>query len=302
MNDIDLEALVATLPCWRGRPSIAPLPGGLSNAAFVVDDGHARYVARCGHDIPVHHVFRDDERAASIAAHEAGLSPELVYAQPGVMVLRYVEGRTLRECDLAINAERILALLSVCHSRMGSMVTGPAGMFWVFHVIRDYARTLRAASAAGEADLARYAGLADALEACQTPLPIVFGHHDLLPGNFIDDGSRLWLIDWEYGGFGTAMFDLANFASNAGLPADGERWLLEASFGTPVSEAIQRAFEAMKVASALREAMWGMVSAVHLAAPGADYEAHTDEYLARAEVALARYVERYGELALPWRR
>ena len=46
------------------------------------------------------------------------------------------------------------------------------------------------------------------------PLPIIFGHHDLLPTNFMDDGKRLWLIDWEYGGFGTAMFDLANIASN----------------------------------------------------------------------------------------
>ena len=46
------------------------------------------------------------------------------------------------------------------------------------------------------------------------PLPIVFGHHDLLPTNFMDDGKRLWLIDWEYGGFGTAMFDLANISAN----------------------------------------------------------------------------------------
>ena len=55
------------------------------------------------------------------------------------------------------------------------------------------------------------------LEQAQVPLPIVFGHHDLLPGNFIDDGKRLWLIDWEYGGFGTAMFDLANLSSNGGF-------------------------------------------------------------------------------------
>ena len=56
-----------------------------------------------------------------------------------------------------------------------------------------------------------------ALEQAQVPLPIVFGHHDLLPGNLIDDGTRLWLIDWEYGGFGTAMFDLANLSSNGGF-------------------------------------------------------------------------------------
>ena len=53
------------------------------------------------------------------------------------------------------------------------------------------------------------------------PLPIVFGHHDVLPTNFMDDGQRLWLIDWEYGAFGTAMFDLASIAANNSFDAAG---------------------------------------------------------------------------------
>ncbi len=52
----------------------------------------------------------------------------------------------------------------------------------------------------------------------------------------------------------------------------------------------------MKVASALREAMWGMVSAIHLAVPGADYPAHVDDDLVRTEAALAGYRERHGAL------
>ena len=138
--------------------------------------------------------------------------------------------------------------------------------------------------------------LADALEAQQAPLPIVFGHHDLLPGNLIDDGKRLWLIDWEYGGFGTAMFDLANLAANGRFTADDDRRLLESYFRQPPSDAVQRSFDAMKVASALREALWGMVSSIHLSVPGADYAAHAAEYLARTEVALEHYVARHGTL------
>jgi len=140
----DLEARVSALPCWQGRPTVAPLPGGLSNTAFVVDDGRGRYVVRCGHDIAVHHVSRECERAASMAAHAAGLSPELVYAAPGVMVVRYIEGRTLAESDLQTMHERIVPLLATCHRDVGTYLAGPAGCFRVFHVIRDYARTLRA--------------------------------------------------------------------------------------------------------------------------------------------------------------
>ena len=295
---VDLEARIAALPCWRGKVKLEPLHGGLSNTAFVVDDGRERYVARCGGDIPVHHVFRDRERAASIAAHAAGLSPELVYAEPGVMVIRHIDGRTFAEAEMRANIARIVPLLATCHRELARHLAGPANTFWVFHVIRDYARTLQAARGGSDGELSRYVALADALEAQQMPLPIVFGHHDLLPGNFIDDGKRLWLIDWEYGGFGTAMFDLANLAANGSFSPADDRLLLEAYFRQPVSDEIQRSFDAMKVASALREALWAMVSAIHLAAPGADYRAHAADYLARTEAALACYAERHGNLVV----
>lgn len=296
MTTADLEARIAALPCWRGKVKLQSLHGGLSNIAFVVDDGRERYVARCGGDIPVHHVFRDRERAASVAAHAAGLSPELVHAAPGVMVFRFIDGKTFAEADMRANIARIVPLIATCHREVGRHLAGPANMFWVFHVLRDYARTLQSTRGDADGELSRYVALADALEARQMPLPIVFGHHDLLPGNFIDDGKRLWLIDWEYGGFGTAMFDLANFATNGSFSLADDRLLLEAYFRQPVGDAIQRSFDAMKVASALREAVWAMVSAVHLAVPGADYSAHVADYLARTDAALARYVERHGKL------
>jgi thiamine kinase-like enzyme len=92
------------------------------------------------------------------------------------------------------------------------------------------------------------------------------------------------------------MFDLANLAANGNFSPADDQLLLGAYFQQPVNDEIQRSFDAMKVASALREAVWAMVSAIHLAAPGADYRAHTAEYLARTESALARYAERHGNL------
>ena len=295
----DLLDKAAHLACWRGPVELQPLKGGLTNISYVATCLGEKFVVRCGADIPVHHVFRDRERAASIAGHVAGLSPELVHAEPGVMVFRYVAGRTFAEADLRTDIVRIVPLLARCHRDVARHLGGPANSFWGFHVIRHYSRTLRAAGRHGDAELARYVALADALEAQQVPLPIVFGHHDLLPGNFLDDGERLWLIDWEYGGFGTAMFDLANLAANGSYSPAEDRALLEAYFEQPVRDEIWRAFDAMKVASALREAAWAMVSAVHLPVPGADYAAHAADYLARTEAALARHVERHGRLAMP---
>src|SRR5262245_57886946 len=115
---LDLEARISALRCWRGKVKLEPLRGGLSNLSFVVDDGSERFVVRCGGDIPVHHVFRDRERAISVAAHAAGLSPELVYAEPGIMVLRHIEGTTFTEADLRTNIGRIVSLLATCHRKL----------------------------------------------------------------------------------------------------------------------------------------------------------------------------------------
>ena len=97
----------------------------------------------------------------------------------------------------------------------------------------------------------------------------------------MDDGKRLWLIDWEYGAFGTAMFDLANLSSNGEFDKAGDAALLDAYFDGRVDDGLRRAFIAMKAASLLREALWAMVSDVHLKTPGVDYKAHARTYLDR---------------------
>lgn len=275
----DLEEKVANLACWEGPVVLEPLKGGLTNLSFVASHRGEKFVVRCGEDIAVHHVFRDRERAASRAAFAAGLSPEVIHAELGITVLRFVEGRTFEEADLRANVGRLALLLKQCHENVGRYVRGPANIFWVFHVIRDYVALL-------DADR-RYLEIADRLEQAQVPLPIVFGHHDLLPGNVMDDGRRLWLIDWEYGGFGTALFDLANLSSNGAFGATEDAALLDAYFAGKTDASLNRAFSAMKAASALREALWAMVSDVHLKTPGVDYKAHARDYLNRFESLMA---------------
>jgi thiamine kinase-like enzyme len=279
MADDALLQRLAALPCWLGTISLEPLKGGLTNLSFVAEDRGEKFVVRCGGDIPVHHVFRDRERAASRAAFQAGLSPEVVYVEPGITVLRFIDGRRFTEADMRQNLDRLVPLLKTCHREVGRRLQGPASMFWVFHVIREYVRL-------ADAD-AKYLALADALESRQVPLPIVFGHHDLLPGNFMDDSQRLWLIDWEYGAFGTAMFDLANLSSNGEFDGALDAALLAAYFEGPIGPELKAAFAAMKAASALREALWAMVSDIHLKTPGVDYQAHARDYLRRFERLMA---------------
>ena len=127
-------------------------------------------------------------------------------------------------------------------------------MFWVFHVVRDYAATLRRAGSRMVKELPRLLAINGELERLVTPVDIVFGHNDLLAANFIDAGDRLWIVDWDYAGFGSPLFDLANLASNNGFEEGRERRLLEAYFGSPPDGGLMSRYGAMKCASLMREA------------------------------------------------
>jgi thiamine kinase-like enzyme len=289
------EQRVRALAVWRGIKSIAPLKGGVSNASFTVEDSTGKYVARVGEDYPCHQVSREREGIAARAAFEVGLSPEVTYTEAGIMVVRFLEARTYGEADVRANAGACVDIVKRCHRDMGKRISGQGAIFWVFQILRDYAHTLKAGKHRHAAEVPRWMEIAETLESAQTPLPIVFGHHDLLPTNFMDDGKRLWLIDWEYGAFGTAMFDLANIASNNSFEEEGELQILETYFDRKPAQAQLRAFYAMKSASALREAMWGMVSERHLSAPGVDYIAYAAEYLGRFERVYAEYNSKFGK-------
>jgi thiamine kinase-like enzyme len=284
----DDAARIAALACWRGAPRIAPLAGGMTNRNYVVADDAGRHVVRLGTDMPHHMILRWHEAAAARAAHAAGLSPEIEHAEPGVLVMRHVDGRSLTPEDMRAHARlpAIAALLRRCHRELPRYLVGPALAFWPFQVVRSYIAALRAARSPWTPRLGEFAALADRLEDGLAPMPFVFGHNDLLAANLIDDGRRLWLIDWDYAGFGSPLFDLANLASNNGLGAAAQDALLQAYFGVPPDEALRRDMAAMRIVSLLRETLWSMTSELHPTVDF-DYAAYTRENLARLEAELA---------------
>ncbi len=278
----------ASLACWTGPVDPTPLDGGITNTNFIVEDAGRRFVVRIGEDIPIHQVMRFNELAASRAAHAAGVSPAVHHAEAGALVLDFVEGKTLSEEDVRRQPvlERIVPVIAQCHREIPKHVRGPALAFWVFHVLRDYAATIIEGDSPHTDLLPVLMKRAEILEERVGPVTLVYGHNDLLPANFIDDGERIWLIDWDYAGFNSPLFDLGGLASNNGLSPSQEDWLLETYFDAPATDALRDSYRAMKCASLLRETMWSMVSEIH-SSIDFDYAAYTHENLARFEASWA---------------
>jgi len=285
----DPKGWAAGLSCWSGAVEPKPVGGGITNANFRVEDAGGSFFVRIGDDIPLHGVMRFNEAAASRAASAAGLSPEIVHEEPGALVFRFVEGRPLEAADLRKpeTLRRALALVQRAHAQLPRHLRGPTLAFWVFHVVRDYLHTLRADGSRLGGELPRLLSAADALERAVGPIDLVFGHNDLLAANFLEAGERLWLIDWEYAGWGSPLFDLGGLASNNALPEEQERWMLETYFGRS-DAALWHSYGAMKCASLLRETLWSAVSEIH-SNLDFDYEAYTAENAARFEAAFAGF-------------
>ncbi len=293
MNDTDASAAqVRRLACWQGPVDIAPLGGGITNRNFTVRHAGDDFVVRIGEDIAEHNISRRFELAAARAAWAAGIGPEIVHAEPGALVMRRIEGRTLAPQDVREPAmlARILEVVRACHHEIPRHYSGPAPMFWVFQVLRDYSRRLAAGPSAWHEQLPLLEQAAAVLERAVGAIEVVFGHNDLLAANLIDDGRRLWLIDWEYAGFNSPLFDLGGLASNNELDADAESGLLEAYFGSAPDAGLLARYRAMKCASLLRETLWSMVSELH-SALDFDYAAYTRENLARFEQAWRDFAE-----------
>ena len=255
---------VLMLPIWQGDVRAEPLAGGITNLNFVVRDAVRKVVVRVGDDIPVHQILRFNELSASRAAFEAGVSPAVIYHQPGLLVIDFIEGRTLDATDLQQDAmlDQAVTLVARAHRDMPKYLRGPAVLFWVFHVLRNYAATLRDGQSRHIARLTDLLRQAERLECAIGPIDLIFGHNDLLPANFLHDGTRLWLIDWDYAGYNSPLFDLGGLAANHRLGEAQERRMLAAYFGQTDGD-LWRRYLAMKAAAALREALWSMVSEIH---------------------------------------
>jgi thiamine kinase-like enzyme len=277
---------VANLDFWASPVEPKPLAGGITNTNFVVDDRGELFVVRVGEDIPVHGVMRFNEVAAARAAYAAGISPEIVYSAEGIFIMRFIEGKTLTEPEVREpnNLKRIIHLIQACHNEIPKHFMGAALVFWPFHVCRNYIHTAREGNSRMIDHLPRFLEVNEELEKTVGEIKLVFGHNDLLAANFIDDGKRLWLLDWDYAGYNTALFDLANLSSNNELSPAQEDWVLETYYQQAVTDGLRRRLAAMKCVSLLRETLWSIVSEIH-STLDFDYVDYTKKNLDRFENA-----------------
>jgi thiamine kinase-like enzyme len=281
-----LDAIIARLEPelgpFEGEPR--PLDGGITNRNFRVRFAGEELVLRvCDHGAEVLGIDRITEEIASRRAAAEKIAPPVVAFLSDVpaLVTRWLPGGGLTPEE--VRSPEVLRQVTRLLHRLHSCPALPTS----FDVFRLVERQRELAAALPES-YGRVMDLAGRIEAALTgpEHEHVPCHNDLLTANFVLDGRRVCIVDWEYAGMNDRYFDLGNLSVNNGFDDEHDRALLELYFDEPVTEARFASLQLFRIVSDFREAMWGAVQ-LRRSELDFDYGGYATEHFQRLERAAA---------------
>lgn len=279
--DATVSALINRIPRFRSRQiEVQALGGGLTNRNYCLTCGAERFVLRvAGENSELLGIDRQTEYDCARAAFGAGIAPEVLefYPEHKALLTRFVPGRVLTVNSIRNPPmlRRVVAALRQYHEAAGG-----AGAFSAFDTVRRYYAHAVQRQVTFPADIGPALEKLNRIEQeVGAPGQLCFCHNDLLASNLIYDGQEMWILDWEYAGKGDLFFDLGNLAANNRFGEELERELLKLYFGS-VRAADLRRLRLMRLASDMREAMWGFLQ-LGISTLSFDYQAYASGYLRR---------------------
>ncbi|HVF26318.1 MAG TPA: choline/ethanolamine kinase family protein [Anaerolineales bacterium] len=285
----DLSSILQRIPQFASAksPEITELSGGITNKNYKITVGGESYVLRMGGNETKHlGIDRKIEYECSLLASRIGVAPEpTAFLEPeGYIVARFISGKGIsaEEIGTEENIKRVIQAMKGYHA-----IEHFPGSFSPFRVAEEYAKTANSFDVKLPKKMEWYLEKSSEIEKAmygREPLKPRPCHNDLLNLNFIDDGTRIRILDWEYAGMGDIFFDLGNFAVQHEFNVEQDDILLLAYFGNP-TDAHRAHLKLMKIMSDLREAMWGMVQ-VGVSKLDFDYVGYSEKYFDRFEASL----------------
>jgi thiamine kinase-like enzyme len=244
LNDTELNGLLDQLPALAGRERrIEDLAGGLTNRNVKITTSNGVYVARCsGSSSNLLAIDRDNEYFNSRAAERAGVGAPVIDYRPdlGILLIEYLDGVTLTKDDFSREGVIAKAALA-CRTLHG----GPRfrNEFDMFTLQSQYLRIVEERKFRLPEDYLsfthQFASIRAALECGdQTRVPC---NNDLLAANFVEDGDKIWLIDYEYSGNNDPCFELGNIWRDNRLTLEQLEELVTAYYGRSTRHELARA-------------------------------------------------------------
>jgi aminoglycoside phosphotransferase (APT) family kinase protein len=282
-----IDAVQAQLGPLRDEP--VPLGGGITNHNFRACFGETEVVLRiAGRDTALLGIDRAAEHVATAAAAALDIAPAVLAFLPEheCLVTAFVAGvpvpdHLLREPPCLVPVARALRAFHEHGPHLATTFDLPRIARMYLTLAREHGAGIDQAAWDAALIAERIAGVLTDPE--HAPVPC---HDDLLGANILGDGTRVWLVDWEYAGQGDRYFDLGNLSINNGFTDADDRRLLEAYWDAPCTDRRFAALRLMRAMSDVREALWGVVQHA-LSDLDFDFSAYADRHLARLRATTA---------------
>jgi thiamine kinase-like enzyme len=237
--------------------------GGLTNRNYKIAAGQERYVLRIPGEKTSDYINRRVEAHNARAAAAAGVNAEVLFFDEGdgLMLCRYLDGCVSMTPELFLSrpgapARAARALRQIHRSGQQFQFR-----FELFSMIDEYLKVLAKLGAQlpdGYHDVVREAeAVRRALDS--RPAALAPCHCDPLSENFLDDGHRMWVVDWEYSGMNDPLWDLGDMSVEAGLDEARDREMMEAYCDGPPTPAIHGRMVIYKAMCDLLWTLWGLI-------------------------------------------
>jgi thiamine kinase-like enzyme len=286
---VAIEDVVMRMPGWVGREiRIEPIAAGLTNQNFRVEvDGEPFFVRLPGPSTDLLAVDRGNELHNTRAAAEAGIGPRVIHHDPatGAFVLDWIDGHTMSNEALQAPGMPIRIAEALRRLHAGPRFRDDFDMFRLtdYYLSVVDARSIRIPD--GYRDQLAEVALIEAALAAH-PLATVPCHNDLLAENYLDDGSKLWIVDYEYSGNNDPTFELGNTAQELGFDAARQEELCATYFGEATPALLAR----MRLQMIMSDVGWTLWAAIQAAISSIDYDfwGWAEERWDRASTAFER--------------
>lgn len=258
-------AALGRVPLFRGvrreDVEIEPL-GSLTNLSYKITTNSDAYVLRLPGDGTSEYIDRVAEEHNSRVAAVAGVGAEVVYfdVTNGTMVSRFIQGVTMDNHHFDQNPEapaRAALVLRRVHG-IGPVFKYRFNAFGMIDHYLDLLRGMRIPPPEGYYAVERRTeAVRQALEVL--PASLASCHNDPWPPNFIDTGSRMYLVDWEFSGMNDPYWDLAHLSVESGFGAEQDETMMQAYTDAAATLESYSRLDLYKATSDLHWSLWALV-------------------------------------------
>lgn len=288
MDDIeDARLLRGAITALNDHPEPLLRLGGLTNRVYRAGSLCLRVPGKGTEE----YINRANEAVAAREAARAGVSPEVVHADPatGIMATRFLEGAVTMTPGLFRTRKGAPARAGRVFRKLHDSDAAFPFRFELFAMIDDYLGILATKDVTlpeGYHDVVREAGaVRRALEARR--LPLAACHCDPLCENLLDTGERMWLVDWEYSGMNDPMWDLGDLSVEGSFDARQDEEMLHAYFSGEARPADRGRMVIYKAMCDLLWTLWGLIQLAN-GNPADDFRAYADNRFARCRALMAQ--------------